>query len=118
MKENLELSLIARAVHDYYIKDRNLTYRTILKGLPEEKRKQIYDDTLYGMGNWKTLKEWLVPASVKTSSEHPKYAELAAYFGLERNQMIVLLGSNAMLKMLTKFGQGKFIEVIPRNHKG
>ena len=111
MSKNLLFSIIAREIHDYYIKDKQLTLRTILKKIPEEKAIQIYDDPLYGMAKWETLKEWLAPAAEKQSDRNPKYAELADYFGLTKNDMLSIYSSNSVLKMLTNLGLG-----IPYNH--
>eukprot|EP00826_Nyctotherus_ovalis_P018685 TRINITY_DN1562_c0_g2_i11.p2 TRINITY_DN1562_c0_g2~~TRINITY_DN1562_c0_g2_i11.p2 ORF type:complete len:121 (-),score=26.93 TRINITY_DN1562_c0_g2_i11:200-562(-) len=117
MKENLALLIISREVHEFYIKDRTLTRRTILKDLSDEKANRIYTDPLYGMGNWKTLTEWLIPAAEKMSKDHPTYTKLADYFGLNEKEMFSLYSSHSILKMLLNLGRGNALMQKHRNSK-
>lgn len=117
MRENLALFIISREVHEFYTKNKTLTRRTILKDLSEEKANRIYSDPLYGMGNWKTLREWLIPAAEKMSKDHPSYRKLADYFGLSDKEMFSLYSSHSILKMLLNLGRGNPLALTSRNSK-
>lgn len=110
MQENIGPFIIAREIYDFYIKNETLTMRTILKDVSKDKAKKIYDDPIYGMKNWYTLKEWLNPTTVKPPRSHPKYTELMNYFGLTPDEMNSIYQANSVLQMLASLGQCKYFE--------
>lgn len=50
MKQNMAAMIAAREIFDYYIKDKAMTLRTVLKGIEAETAEKLYTDPLYGMG--------------------------------------------------------------------
>lgn len=108
MKSNLRNFTAAREIYSYYIKNKDLTRKTVLKDLKDdEKANKIYTDPIYGMGNWITLKNWVdVVLGIKPDYS-AKYEQLKAHFGLNNEEMFNLTNKNSMLAMLSALGQGK-----------
>ncbi len=50
MKQNMAAMIAAREMFDYYIKDKAMTLRTILKSFTPEIAEKLYTDPLYGLG--------------------------------------------------------------------
>ena len=101
MKQNMAAMIAAREIHEYYIKDKEMTMKTVLKGISPETAEKLYSDPLYGMGNNVTLKEWIKPAMDKKPRDNPKYAEIQQHFGLSGTEMSLIYDSNSMLIKLT-----------------
>ena len=50
MRENMAAMIAAREMYEFYIKDKKLTLRTVLKGISSITAEKLYTDPLYGMG--------------------------------------------------------------------
>ncbi len=105
MKQNMAAMIAAREMHEYYIKDKAMTMRTVLKDINPETAEKLYKDPLYGMGNNATLIEWVKPAMDKKPRNHPKYAEIQQHFGLSSTEMSLIYDPNSMLIKLTALMQ-------------
>ena len=88
MLTNIGSLIVAREIFELYIKDEALTKRTVLHFLSKEMANHVYNDSLYGMGNNFTLKEWIIPTwDSGRINEKPKYIEIRDYFGLTPTDM-------------------------------
>ena len=104
MKENLKAMIIAREIHNYYIKHEEVTIRTVLGGIDNATR--VYKDVVYGIGNNISLIEWIKPLLSKHIEAHPQYNKIKSYFRLSNKEMKKIYAPNSMLSKLIAFAKG------------
>jgi len=108
MRKNMAAMIAAREMFEYYIKNKELTLKTVLNGINKDTAEKLYSDPLYGIGSNVTLVEWIKPAMEKKPRNNPMYSEIQNHFGLTSQEMATIFDPNSMLIKLTALMQRIF----------